>query len=509
MDIIDRRGKVYLVGAGPGDPKLITVRAIECIKEADIICYDNLVNPRVLEYARDGCELRYVGKKCGQHSLTQGDINKLIIEKARSGSVVCRLKGGDPFIFGRGGEEAIELSRAKICFEVVPGITAATGVSAYAGIPLTHREFNSSLVIVTGHESPLNEESRIDWDSVSHIGTLVFYMGVKNLLYIARKLMENGKRQDTPIAIIEQGTFPVQRVVCGSLGNISQKARKAKIVPPSIIIVGDVVNLRDKLSWFERKPLFGKTIVNTRSRKQSSKLSEKLEQLGARVLEFPTIKITEPEDYNALDSAIGKIETFDWLVFTSANGVDAFFTRLLRHKKDARSLLNCKISAIGPATKKKVEERNLLVDFSPEEFTARLMGEGLGKLGDVVHKKILIPSSDLSGEEPGNSLIRAGAEVKKVVAYRTVIEPDVPLDVKKAVREKMIDLVTFTSSSTVRNFVKIMGKDNLAEVLAIAKFASIGPVTTSMAEKLGIKIDIEAEEYTIGGLVEAIMESYK
>jgi len=346
------KGIVYLVGAGPGDPKLITVKGLDCIQKSDTIIYDRLVGERLLSFARPGAEIIYVGKSPERHTLTQSEINRLLVEKALSGKTVTRLKGGDPFVFGRGGEEAEELAAAGVPFEVVPGVTSAIAAAAYAGIPVTHRDFTSTFAIITGNEDPLKEDSSIDWAKISTgAGTLVFQMGMANLLHITKRLVENGRSPKTPAALVRWGTRPEQRTLVGTLEDISRKAESEGFKNPALIIVGEVVTLREKLNWFEKKPLSGKRILVTRSREQASVLSEALEALGAEPLEFPTISVAEPEDYSPLDRALDNLGSYRWVVFTSVNGVEAFFKRLRYHRKDIRALCDAELCAIGPKTR--------------------------------------------------------------------------------------------------------------------------------------------------------------
>ncbi|NQU07936.1 MAG: uroporphyrinogen-III C-methyltransferase, partial [Candidatus Abyssubacteria bacterium] len=342
---------VYLIGAGPGDPGLISVKGARCIQKADVVVYDYLSNPRLLSHCKPGAEKIYVGKKGSKHTLEQGDINKLLVDKASAGNVVARLKGGDPFVFGRGAEEALALKEAGIPFEIIPGITAAVAAPAYAGIPVTHRDLTSTFALITGHEDPTKEESAIDWAKVATgIGTIAFYMGVKNLPRIAEKLIEHGRSPDTPVAVIRWGTTPNQQTVVGTLENIVQKVKEAGLKAPAITLVGEVVKLREDLNWFETRPLSGKKIVVTRSRAQSSEFVEQIESLGAEAVEMPTIRIADPEDFGPLDKAISKIEAFDWIVLTSPNGAAALFERLDARELDARALGGVKVAAVGAAT---------------------------------------------------------------------------------------------------------------------------------------------------------------
>ncbi len=498
------KGKVYLIGAGPGDVKLITVKGLECIQKADVIVYDRLANPRLLSYRKPEAKLIYVGKSPDRHTLTQDEINRVLVEEGLKGNVVARLKGGDPYVFGRGGEEGEELRKAGVAFEEVPGITSAISVPAYAGIPITHRDFTSTFTVITGHEEPGKETSNINWPRLAQDpGTLVFLMGVGNLPQIVEKLVTNGKDAQTPIALIRWGTRPEQQVVTGNLANIVDIVNKAGLKSPAIIIIGQVVTLRDTLRWFEDQPLFGKRILVTRSREQASVLSEKLERLGAEAWEYPTIKIQEPEDLTFLDQAVANAGAYDWIIFTSVNGVKAFFNRLKAQRLDIRSLNNAKICAIGPKTAEALEERGLLVDVMPEVFRAEAVVaalEGRIQTGD----KVLLPRADLARQVLVDSLQQLGAQVDEIIAYQTVLADtsDTELLLEKLQAGEM-HIVTFTSSSTVTNFLQLVGEHR--QLLKGVKIACIGPITAETAEKNGLHVDICAQQYTIDGLVEAIV----
>lgn len=498
-----KNGKVYLIGAGPGDIKLITVKGLECIQKADVIVYDRLANPRLLSYRRPDAELIYVGKSPERHTLTQEEINQVLVAEGLKGKIVARLKGGDPYVFGRGGEEGEELRKAGIAFEEVPGITSAISVPAYAGIPITHRDFTSTFTVITGHEEPGKETSSINWSRLAQDpGTLVFLMGVGNLPQIVEKLIENGKDRETPIALIRWGTRPEQQVVTATLETIVEAVEKAGLKSPAIIIIGQVVTLRDTLRWFEDQPLFGKRILVTRSREQASVLSEKLENLGAEAWEYPTIKIKEPDDLSALDKSVANAGMYNWIIFTSVNGVKAFFQRLRAQKLDIRSLKEAKICAIGPKTAETLEERGLLVDVMPEVFRAEAVLDALrGRIqsGD----KILLPRADLARQVLVDSLQKLGAQVDEVVAYQTVLADaaDTQLLLEK-LQAGEIHVLTFTSSSTVTNFLQLLGEHR--QLLQGILVACIGPITAETAKKNGLSVDICAEQYTIDGLVEGI-----
>ena len=498
-------GMVYLVGAGPGDYRLISMKAVDCLKMADVVVYDRLADDRILRWAPAEAEYIYVGKASSNHTMKQEDINQLLVDKAKEGKCVVRLKGGDPFVFGRGGEEGLLLRQNNLPFEIVPGITSAISVPAYAGIPVTHRAVATSFAVVTGHEDPTKGESNMRWEHLAMgVDTLVFLMGVANLPHITSKLIENGRSADTPAAVIRWGTKPEQRTLITTVGKAAEDVAKNGIKPPAIFIVGEVVKLRDSLQWFDnlaQRPLFGKRILVTRARSQASKLTAKLENLGAEVIEVPAITITDPVDlYAALDQAIGQLQDYHWVMFTSANGVKHFFARLLQAGKDARALGYAKIAAIGSATAAELKKYGLVADVVPGEYRAEGIIEAMkGKLPP--HAKILLPRAEEAREILPEKLREMGAEVDVVSAYRTVCAAADGEALTSELNEGRIDMVTFTSSSTVKNLVNIIGS---ADLLNGVKTACIGLVTADTAKSLGIEPDIIAKEYTIDGLVEAI-----
>lgn len=505
------KGIVFLIGAGPGDPGLITVKGLECIRQADVIVYDRLASSQLLNQCRFDAECIFVGKKPDRHTLSQDEINKLLVEKSKQGLTVARLKGGDPYVFGRGGEEAEELTRHGIAFEVIPGITSAIAVPAYAGIPVTHRDFTSSLSIITGNEDPEKASSSIDWSKIATgAGTLIFLMGMSNLPKITNKLIEHGRSPQTPVALIRWGTRPNQKTLVGNLENISSLAVEKNFKNPAIIIVGEVVKLRDKLNWFEKKPLFGKRILVTRSREQASVLSRSITSLGGEPVEFPTISITEPENFKPLNQAIDNISSYNWIIFTSVNGVRFFFNQLRKLNGDIRDLHGIKICAIGPQTGKALQSMALQVEYIPNEYRAEAIISGLqGKIssGD----RVLLPRADLARDILPKSLSQLGAIVDEVTAYRTVMgSGNVPI-IREMLFAGEIELITFTSSSTVRNFVSMLGITDaeLDTLLGRVKIACIGPITAKTAGELGLTVDVEATEYTIDGLLKSILELYK
>jgi len=501
------KGKVFLIGAGPGDPDLITVKGLKCIQTADVIVYDRLADPGLLKKCRQDAEMIYVGKGPHRHTLKQEEINQLLVEKAREGKTIARLKGGDPFVFGRGGEEAEVLAENDIAFEIVPGITSAIAVPAYAGIPVTHRDYTSSVSFITGNEDPTKENSGINWGHIAQgTGTLVFLMGMGNLDKIARKLRESGRPSSEPVALIRWGTRPEQKTITGTLENIAQKAGEAHFKNPAIIIVGDVVNLRDKLAWVEKKPLFGKRIVVTRSREQASVLSQKISELGGKPYEFPTIKVVPPDDFAPLDKAIKDISSYQWAIFTSVNGVKLFTSRLRRLGGDIRDLKGVNICAIGPKTRQLLEHFGLRVDYVPAEFRAEEIVAGLkNKLnpGD----RVLLPRADIARKILPKSLKGLGAEVTEVTAYKTVAERNNAGELLDLLRAGKVDIITFTSSSTVRNFVSMLDAPDMESLMKNVLVACIGPITTRTAKEHGLHVSVQASEYTIEGLIKAIIKA--
>ncbi|UCH86228.1 MAG: uroporphyrinogen-III C-methyltransferase [Dehalococcoidia bacterium] len=495
------KGLVYLVGAGPGDPGLITVKGLACLEKADVVVYDRLVSPALLRQAPQECEMIDVGKRPRRHTLPQKEINALLAEKALAGKVVVRLKGGDPFLFGRGGEEAEALAEAGVPFEIVPGVTSAIAAPAYAGIPVTHRDQTSSFAVVTGHEDPTKADSSLDWQKLATgVGTLVILMGVGNLPKIVAKLIEHGRDPHTPVAIVQEGTEARQKTVTGTLADIVEKARGADIKPPAVTVVGEVVALREKLRWFDTKPLFGKRVLVTRSREQASALSERLREMGAEPLEYPAIEIAPPKDMTSLDDAIAKLPTYDWLVFTSANGVRALVDRMSEKGTDIEALARPKIAAIGPATAQALQRYGLRVDYMPQVYLAEEIATGIG---DVAGQRILLPRVERASKQLTKALRDKGAAVDEVTAYRT-LAVGAPDELKALLEDGQIDIVTFTSSSTVRNLVAGLQGTTPDNVLSRCLVACIGPVTARTAKRLGIRVDVVAREHTIAGLVEAI-----
>jgi len=502
-------GKVYLVGAGPGDPGLLTLKGLEAIKEADCLIYDFLANSRLLEHARAGVETIYVGKKGSEKTLPQEDINKLIIKKARSGKTVVRLKGGDPFIFGRGGEEAEELASAGIEFEIVPGVTSAIAAPAYAGIPLTHRDLSSAVTFITGQENPLKERSSIAWDRLSTgRGTLVFLMGWRSLPLIVEKLLENGWDSKTPVALVRWGTLTKQVCLTGTLADIVALASEKELRPPVVTVVGDVVSLREKLNWFETKPLFGKRVLVTRTLEQSGDFTRALEAQGADPIAFPTIKTTAPASTKELDRAIKKLSSYDWAIFTSVNGVKYFFDRLYKLGCDIRELKGVKICAIGPMTARAIAGRGINVDLTAKEFKAEGVLEAFGKR-KIKGRKFLLARAASAREVIPDEIRRLGGKIDVAPAYRTVRPAKAAGELRELFGEGMVDVITFTSASTVTNFVSMFTKKELPGLLKGCTIAAIGPITAKAAEVNGMKVDIMPKEYTIPSLTQAMAEYFK
>jgi uroporphyrinogen III methyltransferase/synthase len=494
------KGKVYLVGAGPGDLGLVTLRAKECIEQADVIVYDHLANPEMLGWARDDAEIIYAGKEGAKHALKQDEINALLVEKARDGKEVVRLKGGDPFVFGRGAEEANAIVEAGIEFEIAPGITSATAGPAYAGIPVTHRAQNSHVTFFTGHEDPSKQESSIDFAALAKLGgTQVMLMGIEKIESITREMMARGARPDLPVALVRWATTGRQVTLTGTLSNIAQRVVEAAFEAPAVAIFGDVVSLRENLNWYEKRPLSGKRIVVTRTRRQAGAMSKQLRALGADVLELPTIRIEPPTDVREFAELVQDAHGYDWIVFTSPNGVDAFFEIFFKLYDDAREIGAAKIGAIGAATAQRVQDYHLHVDLQPDEFVAEAVTREFQKQGGIENLRILLARAEKARDVLPKQLSALGAIVDEGFAYRTVPETRDTTGARRRLLEEGADLITFTSSSTVENF-RALGLPWPPGM----QVASIGPITSQTARDHGLKIDIEARRHDIDGLVEAI-----
>jgi uroporphyrinogen III methyltransferase/synthase len=505
MSAAPKSGQVYLVGAGPGAPGLVTLRARQLIERADVVVYDYLCNPELPHWAREGAEIVYAGKSGSVHTFTQDEINGLLIERAKAGRQVVRLKGGDPYVFGRGGEEAQALASAGIPFEVVPGVSSAIAAPAYAGIPVTHREFASTVTFVTGHEDPSKPGSAIDWAQLAQMrGTKVFLMGVERLRFIAERLMGEGADSATPVALVRWGATARQESLEGTLATVAGLAEKRGFKAPAIMVVGDVVKLRHELNWYEALPLFGQRIVVTRTRRQSSALTERLAQLGADVLEIPTIRIMPmalEEKARAKLAAFSR--HFDWLVFTSPNAVDIFFDEFFRVTGDLRDLGPVKIAAIGPATARKLEELHLRIDLQPEIFTAEKLAAAFSE-GTVRSQRFCLPQGRRADPLPANHLRAGGAMVEEWVLYDTQPESEDPAGRRVRYLTEGAHWITFTSASTAE-YWQALKLEPSAEAPR-PKAASIGPVTSAALRRLGWEIAVEASTSSIDSLVDAICQ---
>ena len=498
------KGKVYLVGAGPGDYKLLTLKGLECIKKADVIVYDRLANKDYLKEAKENCEFIYVGKASSNHTLPQDDINMVIVNKAKEGKVVTRLKGGDPYVFGRGGEEGEVLREEGIEFEVVPGITSAIGGLCYAGIPITHRDYASSFHVITGHlREDDKDNTEINWNALANTnGTLVFLMGVANLQKITLNLIKEGKSKDTPVALISWATRYNQTVITSTLENVYEEALKVNIKPPTLIVIGDVVKLREKLNFFEDKPLFGKDVIVTRARTQSSSLVSKISDLGGNPIEIPTIKINKIENNIELENEIKNIRDYTYLVLTSKNAVQIFFDKLYKMNLDSRALANLKVCAVGSATAKEIRNNGINPDIIPEQFVSEYLFEELKSVLKSTDK-VLIPRAKNARDFLVNKISKI-CSVKEVHIYQTVLNNINKDEILKELNSLEEKYITFTSSSTVTNFVDIIGIDNIDKLNKL-KVISIGPITTETAKNIGINVYREANISTIEGMVDCII----
>ncbi len=497
-----KTGFVSIVGAGPGDPKLLTLRAKEVLEACNVVFYDYLVHPSILKHAQQARQI-YVGKKGGDSgSTSQKSIESLLLQFAHRGKKIVRLKGGDPLVFGRGGEEMLWLAKHHIPFEVIPGVTAGIAAPAYAGIPVTHRGLASEVTFITAHEDPLKKQSDVNWKALAQLkGTLVLYMGVKTLPKTVELLIRYGRKSRTPVSVIRWGTTAEQKVVTGTLATIVQKVEAAQLKAPALTVIGEVNKLRPKLQWFEQKPLFGKTILITRSRKQASQLGETLETLGAHVLELPTIEISPIRDFRMLDRAIRQIHRYDWLVFTSENGVEAFLNRFRQLKKDARILSHAKIAAIGPGTKAKLNSYLLEPDLVPATFTTAGLLNAFRKL-KIMKKRFLLLRTNIAPDLLRVSLEKSGAVVTEIPVYRTEKPEGLSRKVAELIHQYPIDYITFTSSSTAQHFFEALRNGRHLG----AKLISIGPVTSKTIRQFGAKVDRQARVPSISGVVNAVVE---
>ena len=498
-------GFVYLVGAGPGDAGLLTLRGAEALGRAEVVLYDALVNPQLLSHAPATAEFIFGGKRGGGRKISQDELNTILVDRARAGKVVVRLKGGDPYVFGRGGEEAEVLAKAKLPFEVVPGVSSFVAVPNYAGIPLTHRKYASRITLATGHEAPDADKDAVDWAQLAKTpGTKVIMMGTERVEQIAGTLVEHGMPATTPVAMIQWGTTARQRSIAGTLADIGKTAARERIGPPTVVVVGEVVSLRDELNWFELRPLFGKRVVVTRTREQASQLSLRLRDLGAETLEIPTIKLDHPSDRQNLVDALLELNSYDWLVFTSPNGVTRFFDYFFRQFKDMRDLGGARIAAVGPATAKALRDFHLQVDLMPEEAVGIKIAAAFKKFETIENLKICLLRAEVANQDLPLALEGLGAIVDDVACYRTEPQTDDPTGSAALLAEEGADWITFTSGSTVENFHARFDLPKIVGRFPKMRLASIGPETSKALADLGLKPSVEAREHTIEGLIKAI-----
>ncbi len=496
-----RTGIVYIVGAGPGDRKLITLKGVECLQRADVVIYDLLLNDALLEHCPAHTE-KIQAPDPRIRATRQDELNHLLVEHAKAGKIVVRLKGGDPYIFGRGGEEAVALTEANIPFEIVPGVTSAVAASAYAGIPVTHRDYASSVAFVTGHSAALRSDSNINWEQLATaVDTLVVYMGVAHLRQIVERLITHDRDPETPVSLVRVGTTPQQQVVQGTLTDIVQKVEAAQLKSPAIIVVGEVNRLREQLRWFDTKPLFGKRILVTRARAQASEFADLLEANGAEVIQFPTIKIQPVEGVD-----VPSPSEYDWVIFTSVNAVEIFYERLRKNGKDARAFGTSKICAVGAKTVEALNRIGIQPNFVPSNARGSAIAV---EIGDVDEKKILLPRAKIATADLPNALREKGAHVDDVHLYDTVRVPGENREmIETDLLNGKIDLVTFTSSSTVTNFLEMFSAHQPTVLLADVKVAVIGPTTQKTAVEHGVHVDVVAKEASVKSLVAAIVETY-
>lgn len=501
-----RRGRVYLVGAGPGDPGLLTVRGRELLGRADVVFHDALVNPRLLQLAREDTEIVYVGKRSSDHAIPQAELNKLLVAHARAGKMVVRLKGGDPFIFGRGGEEAMELARSGIPFEIVPGVSSISSVPCYGGIPITHRDHCSSLLVVSGHHDP-EGGSNVDWRHVAQSpGTVVILMGVQWIRSIVEQLTGHGMDPETPTAMIRCGTTSEQSSLAGTLETIADQAEAADFKAPAVTVIGSVVNLRESLAWFQNRPLFGQRIVVTRARHQSADFVGRLRELGAQVLEIPTIRMDAPKNREGLRDALMGLNAYEWIIFTSPNGVARFFEYFFKGFEDLRDFGGARIAAVGPGTAAKLKELHLKVDVMPDEALGVQVAKALAAYQDIENVSMLLLRAEEANPDLPEALEAKGAIVDDVACYRTVPEIDDPTGDAADFQETGADWITFTSGSTVKFFHERFNLGRQLKARPGLKFLTIGPETTRVLEGLGCRATIEAPVHTTEGMIEALLK---
>ena len=503
-------GTVYLVGAGPGDAGLLTLRGAELLARADVVVYDALVNPDLLRLAPKTAEIIYGGKRAKDHAIPQEELNQLLVTKAREGKTVVRLKGGDPYIFGRGGEEAEEIAAAKIPFEVVPGVSSIVAGPNYAGIPLTHREHCSSFTVITGHEDPTKDETALDYEQLARTpGTKVVLMGVERIRQIADSLVAHGMDKSTPVGMVRWGTTGRQQSIEGTLATIADVVVEKKFTAPAVTVIGGVVKLRRQLNWFEQRPLFGQRVVVTRTREQASELTRQLHDLGAEVLEIPTIKIVPPEERVALVEALNGIGDYDWLIFTSPNGVTAFFEYFFKAYEDVRALGNVRIAAVGPATAAKIKEHHLRVDVMPDQYLTKKVASAISGFESVENLRFLMLRAQVANPELPKTLEEMGAIVDDVAVYKTEPETEDRNGAAARLLEEGADWITFTSSSTVENFHARFDLPKLLQAFPQMKTISIGPETSKALAALGLEPTVEARQHTIDGIVKVLQGAVK
>ena len=496
-------GKVYLVGAGPGDPGLITTKGARCLEQAQVVLYDRLLDPSLLDLAPESARRVFVGKERDRQAMSQSQINQFLVDEGKAGNVVVRLKGGDPFVFGRGGEEALALAKNGVSFEVVPGVTSAVAAPAYAGIPLTHRGAASCFTVVSGSEDPSKPNSSVNWEALARTGgTLVVLMGWQPLQSIFDTLIKEDMSPHTPVALVQWGTWPQQGTVTGTLENAVALGKTAGLNPPVAAVIGPVVDLRQELSWFDQRPLFGKKVLITRSRTQASQFRLLLAELGAQPVEIPAIQTVDLEDFTELDSALFRLGEFQWAIFASINAVDSVFGRLRLLGKDSRAFGGVKVGAIGPATSNALTDRGITPDFVPSRSVSEVVLSELEGM-DWTGVPVLLPSADIGRDALARGLSQRGAKVERIAAYRT-IPTDGMAEKARSALEQNVDFVTFTSSSTVQNLLSMLDGDRKA--LERSKIACIGPTTAATAEQMGLRVDLVAPVHTVQGLVDALVE---
>ena len=496
-------GKVYLVGAGPGDPGLITMKGARCLEQAQVVLYDRLLDPSLLDLAPESARRVFVGKERDRQAMSQSEINQFLVNEGNAGNVVVRLKGGDPFVFGRGGEEALALAQNGVSFEVVPGVTSAVAAPAYAGIPLTHRGAASCFTVVSGSEDPSKPNSSVNWEALARTGgTLVVLMGWQPLQSIFDTLIKEDMSPQTPVALVQWGTWPQQTTVTGTLENAVALGKTAGLRPPVAAVIGPVADLRQELSWFDQRPLFGKKVLITRSRTQASQFRLLLEELGAQPVEIPAIQTVDLEDFTELDSALFRLGEFQWAIFASINAVDSVFERLRLLGKDSRAFGGVKVGAIGPATSNALADRGITPDFVPSRSVSEVVLSELEGM-DWTGVPVLLPAADIGRDALARGLSQRGAKVERIAAYRT-IPTDGMAEKARSTLEQNVDFVTFTSSSTVQNLLSMLDGDRRA--LERSKIACIGPTTAATAEQMGLRVDLVAPVHTVQGLVDALVE---